>query len=270
MQVLASSLDYTQFLEGIARAPSRVLLLDYDGTLAPFRVRPEEAVPYPEVLAVIDNIMCAGGTRVVIVSGRPAAELPPLLALTQRPEIWGSHGWERLQPDGTLRLEQPSDAERAVLDEASAAVGAAAAHGARVERKSASVAVHWRGLAPDAVAVCRDAATAAWRPYAEGKPLELLLFDGGLELRSPGCNKQHAVKAVLSETPQNAAIAFLGDDITDEDAFRAIRPRGLAVLVRDEFRPTDADVWLRPPQELIEFLRHWIVTAPQAAGSDRP
>ena len=42
-------------------------------------------------------------------------------------------------------------------------------------------------------------------------------FDGGLELRAVGCNKQYAVKGVLSETPQESAIAYLGDDITDED-----------------------------------------------------
>lgn len=260
MQVLTPSLDYTQFLASVASAPSRVLLLDYDGTLAPFRVRPEEAVPYPEALAAIERIMRAGGTRVVIVSGRPAAELPPLLALAPRPEIWGSHGWERLHSDGTLEVEQPTAGERAALDAASAAVDAAVARGARIERKSASVAVHWRGIAADAAAFCRDAVGAAWRPYAEAKRLELLPFDGGLELRAPGCNKQHAVKAVLSETPQDAAIAYLGDDITDEDAFRAIRPRGVAVLVRDQFRATDADVWLRPPQELVRFLEHWEVT----------
>jgi len=260
MQVLTPGLDYTQFLASVASAPSRVLLLDYDGTLAPFRVRPEEAVPYPEALAAIERIMRAGGTRLVIVSGRPAAQLPPLLALARRPEIWGSHGWERLQPDGTLRLEQPSDKERAALEEAAGAVGIAVARGARVERKVASVAVHWRGLQPAAAAFCRDAVTAAWRGYSEGR-LELLPFDGGLELRTPGCNKQHAVKAVLAETPRDAAIAYLGDDITDEDAFRAIKPRGIAVLVRVEFRPTAADVWLRPPQELLQFLEHWVVPA---------
>jgi trehalose-phosphatase len=93
----------------------------------------------------------------------------------------------------------------------------------------------------------------------DGGALELLPFDGGLELRSVGCNKQYAVKAVLSETAEDHAIAYLGDDITDEDAFRAVKPRGLGVLVRPVFRETEADVWLKPPQELVEFMRHWAV-----------
>jgi len=50
--------------------------------------------------------------------------------------------------------------------------------------------------------------------------------------------------------------------MTDEDAFRAVKPRGIAVLVRPQFRPTTADVWLRPPDELVEFMRHWRVHAP--------
>jgi trehalose-6-phosphatase len=67
------------------------------------------------------------------------------------------------------------------------------------------------------------------------------------------------VHAVLSETSADAAAAYLGDDITDEDAFRAIKPRGVAALVRPELRDTAADVWLQPPQELASFLQLWAV-----------
>lgn len=257
MQVLTPSLDYTEFVARIAKAPARLLLLDYDGTLAPFRVKPEEARPYPEVLPVLREIMRGRATRVVIVSGRPAGELPPLLQLDERPEIWGSHGWERLAPDGATEVQQPNDDERRALEAAERAAAAAVACGARMERKLASLALHWRGLPGEAAQACRDAATRAWSGLSAAGPLALLDFDGGLELRAPGCNKQHAVKAVLAATPADAAIAYLGDDVTDEDAFRGVRTRGLSVLVRNEFRPTAADLWLRPPGELVAFLEHW-------------
>ncbi len=257
MQVLTPSLDYTEFIARIAKAPARLLLLDYDGTLAPFRVKPEEARPYPEVLPVLREIMRRRATRVVIVSGRPAGELPPLLALEERPEIWGSHGWERLAPDGATEVQQPTPDERCALEAAEHAAAAAVACGARMERKLASIALHWRGLSGDAAQACRDAATGAWSGLTGAGTLALLEFDGGLELRAPGCNKQHAVKAVLALTPSDAAIAYLGDDLTDEDAFRGVRARGVSVLVRNEFRPTAADLWLKPPEELVAFLRHW-------------
>jgi trehalose-6-phosphatase len=55
-------------------------------------------------------------------------------------------------------------------------------------------------------------------------------------------------------------VAFLGDDLSDEAAFRAVRrigKRGLSVLVRREFRETAAEIWLRPPGELLCFLERW-------------
>ena len=107
------------------------------------------------------------------------------------------------------------------------------------------MALHWRGLpAQAAVPEIRSAAVEAWQPLADGGSVELLDFDGGLELRALGHNKHHAVKTVLSETPGDSVVAYLGDDITDEDAFAAVKPRGLAVLVRaraarDPRRPVD-------------------------------
>ena len=259
MQVLTPRVDLAGFQARIAAAPARVLMLDYDGTLAPFNVRPDLAVPYPEVAAVLRRVVAAGGTRVVIVSGRPAAEVPPLLGLTPHPEIWGSHGWERLLPDGARVVEEPASEARTTLDEAARAAEAALADGARVEQKLASIALHWRGLADKTAERVRAQVRSSWEPLTAAGQVEILPFDGGLELRAVGCNKQYAVKAVLSETGQDSAIAYLGDDVTDEDAVRAVKARGLGVLVRPEFRPTDADVWLRPPEELASFLQSWAV-----------
>jgi trehalose-phosphatase len=258
VQVLTPRVDLAGFFEQVAKAPGRVLMLDYDGTLAPFHVQPERAVPYAEVLPVLDAVVRCGATRVVVVSGRPADAVPPLLKLSQRPEIWGSHGWERLMPDGRRLVEQPSAPASRALAAASDAVQAGL-DGGRIERKLASVAVHWRGLPEETAARIERRARTEWMNAVEAGLVEILPFDGGLELRATGCNKQYAVKAVLSETPENYAVAYLGDDVTDEDAFRAIKPRGLGVLVRAQFRETAADVWITPPGELVEFLSRWRV-----------
>jgi trehalose-phosphatase len=258
VQVLSPRFDLTQFIASLPSVRERVLMLDYDGTLAPFQVRPDRAVPYPGVTDVLRELMNEGMTRVVIISGRRAAELVPLLALEQHPEIWGGHGWERLLPDGTLLSHAADPALHAALDDASNAVGELLRIGARLERKPASLALHWRGLSALAVAKIEARARELWTSRADGE-FDLLAFDGGLELRASSCNKQHAVKAVLSETGNDSAVAYLGDDLTDEDAFQAVKPRGIAVLVRPEIRETAADLWIRPPRELLSFIRNWLV-----------
>lgn len=259
MQVLTPRVDLAVFFASVAQAPARVLMLDYDGTLAPFHIRPDQAVPYPEVIPVLEDIVRAGGTRLVIVSGRPADELLPLITLSERPEIWGSHGWERLLPDGRRIAEQPDREARGALAAANAAIRGVMPAEARLERKLASIALHWRGLPALTAGKLKVDAARVWEPIIRESALEILAFDGGLELRVAGCNKQYAVKTVLSETAQDSAVAYLGDDLTDEDAFRAIKQRGLGVLVRPEFRETQADVWIRPPEELVSFMRHWCV-----------
>lgn len=96
----------------------------------------------------------------------------------------------------------------------------------------------------------------AWTEIADAN-VELLPFEGGMELRVRGRTKAHAVREVLAQTSPEAACAYLGDDITDEDAFEAIRDRGLAVLVGPQLRATAAHLWIRPPQELERFLVRW-------------
>jgi trehalose-6-phosphatase len=59
------------------------------------------------------------------------------------------------------------------------------------------------------------------------------------------------------------SIAYLGDDQADEEAFRALQNRGLRILVRPEWRETAADVWLRPPEELVDFLFQWLTVLPR-------
>ncbi|HSM51613.1 MAG TPA: trehalose-phosphatase, partial [Thermoanaerobaculia bacterium] len=83
---------------------------------------------------------------------------------------------------------------------------------------------------------------------------ELLPFAEGLELRADGIHKGRAVAALLAEMPPGCAVAYLGDDRTDEDAFAALPPGGLGLLVAERPRPTRATAWLRPPGELLGFL----------------
>ncbi len=256
MKALEHQLAYNAFLNRVRSASDRILLLDYDGTVAPFSVDRNHAFPYPELPALLTQIM-AKGTRIVLISGRPARELVLLCGIQPPPEIWGSHGLDRLKPDGTYQVYQlPQEQQRGLLL-ASKAVESGGLE-RNMELKPGSVAVHWRGFPAPEIDAVKSKVLQLWTPLLAEYPLHLLEFDGGLELRVPGRNKGEAVRSVLAETTPGAAVAYLGDDQTDEDAFRALKGKGLTVLVRPEPRPTSADLWLQPPQELIHFLEEWL------------
>lgn len=231
-----------------------VLVSDYDGTLAPFQRERDQAVPFLGVPELLESIQ-ASGNRVVLVTGRPAGNLARLLNLAQPPEIWGAHGLERLHRDG--RLEKcPLSA--VVVERLQAALSYAQAAGWDdfLEVKYGCLALHWRALDEERRKQVQEAAPGVWGIFA-GEGIGLHEFDGGLELRASVCDKGTAVTRVLDEEEPNAVAAYLGDDRTDEDAFAAIAGRGLACLVRPQFRPTRAEVWLKPPDELRSFLRKW-------------
>jgi len=264
MKILNSNIDLEDFFHRLEGSSARILMIDYDGTLAPFRVERDRALPYPEAIEAIEAIQRDGGTRIVIVSGRSLDDLIPLIGLKELPEIWGCHGWERRLADGT-RVD-PDLPPRALkgLEEASAWADENGL-GDRFEKKPASVAIHLRGLSEDEAISLSERANAAWEPIAGEHGLEIKGFDGGIEMRIPGRDKGSAIDAILKDARGDAVSSYLGDDLTDEDAFRALAGRGLSVLVNSKLRPTEADIWIEPPAGLVDFLKRW---AKAAGGSD--
>jgi trehalose 6-phosphate phosphatase len=241
-----------------------LLLLDYDGTLAPFRVNRFDARPWAGVRELLGRIQRQGRTRMAVVTGRPAGEIAPLLGLERvEPgralEVWGLHGAERLYPDGRRELEAAAPATRHKLGELRELLRRDSL-GGLFEDKPNAVVMHWRGASPHKAKSIETRTRELFEPLAQMDGLGLLEFEAGLELRA-GRDKGGAVEAILSEAGPDARVAYLGDDLTDEAAFRAVRragSRGLSVLMRRAWRETDADVWLRPPAELREFLERWL------------
>jgi len=244
------------FLKAVATAPLSVLLLDYDGTLAPFLVDRQQAVPYVGMAELLQEIADNGRTRLVIVTGRDAREIGPLLGLRTSLEVWGAHGLQRLRPDGTCEMPEIPLRAEAALDEARGWLRYQGLEDLG-EIKPGSIAVHWRALGKTKASLLRGRILLGWFPIAERGCLRLLEFDGGVEIRMPDLDKGDAVRIVLAEVGPGVPVAYLGDDATDEHAFRALGDHGLTVLVRPERRRTSAQAWLKPPEELIEFLTRW-------------
>ncbi len=240
----------------LQNGPQKVLLLDYDGTLAPFHKKRDKAFPYPGVRKILEEIQQSGKTRLIIVSGRNIKDIVPLLGLKQLPEIWGGHGFEHLLPDTSVQ-RQKIPATCSLTIQKTFIWLKKKGYENYCEQKPSSLAFHWRGVKKEIRQKLEEKVREAWEPLTMGQNLEIQPFDGGLELRCAGMHKGDAIKQILDECAKDAMIAYLGDDLTDEDAFKALKGRGLSVLVRKTYRDTLADCWLTPPDELLDFLHYW-------------
>ena len=256
----SASLD--AFWEQLATAGNAALLLDYDGTLAPFHNDPAQAYPYPGVETLLDHLNRLASDRVIIVSGRALDHLRPLLKLHRPVEMWGSHGRERQRLDGTCQALPIPPQTRQALTTVESWQPAIEALGGRLERKPSSLAFHWRGLPEARCARLREELQDRFAGIDASAGLLWHEFNGGIELRAAGADKGQVIRQIVAEQdasfPAGHTLAYLGDDHTDEDAFEALADRGLGILVRDPWRPTAARHWLRPPEEMLQFLEQWL------------
>jgi trehalose-phosphatase len=245
------------FFERLHAAPASALLLDYDGTLAPFRAKRNDAYPYPRVVPILDRIRKTSNTRIVFITGRPGADLKPLLQPLDHIEVWGAHGLEHLLPDGTYEQTPTTLNAHRLLSQAKDRL-AHSELASFAEFKAGGIAMHWRDL-PEAEARRVEAhVRKSWTELVQSGELKLLSFEFGVELRVTRPNKGDAVRAIIEESASETAIAYLGDDLTDEDSFQALNSRGLTVLVRPDRRESAAQIWLKPPDELLLFLERWL------------
>jgi trehalose-phosphatase len=183
-----------------------------------------------------------------------------MLALESPLEVWGLHGAERLYSDGRRELEAAPEATQAKLEELREHLRRDSL-GGLFEDKANGVVMHWRGTSRKKAEQIERRTRKLFEPLARMEGLALLEFESGLELRA-GRNKGGAVDAILAEAnlaeEGGGPVAYLGDDLSDEAAFRAANRVGLSVLVRRIWRETEAAIWLRPPAELKDFLRRWV------------
>lgn len=254
MLAAASSTILNRFFDLLKQSTSRVLILDYDGTLAPFTPKRMEAMPYPGVAERLEAIITSTNTHLVVMSGRSLSDLKQLITLPPSVELWGCHGMERQTPKtGYKKATLEKDVEEGLAQGKKQCEELLSP--LQYEVKPTSIAAHWRGGKRKLI---EQQLLPLWKKISAGASLEVHPFDGGIELRPRSHNKGTAVQKLLSELPAGAAIAYLGDDRTDEEAFAVLGDRGLKVLVRTEPRDTLADIRITPPEELLQFLDNWI------------
>jgi trehalose-phosphatase len=246
----------------MARHSHRLLMLDFDGTLAPIVPERMQARLSDAAFAALKKLANRPGERVAVISGRPLSELRTLLPDLPI-HLVGEHGWEDRSPNGLTCTHEPGTAARWRLQLAHR-IAHWAGCGPRVERKRASVVLHVRGIADEAERRQADRVARLWRLLAAGRAFSLDETNGGHELRATARGKHTAVLGLLRGMPPGTLPVFLGDDVSDEDAFRVLRPLGITIRVGTVARPTSAEWSLASPGEVAEFLARWAALSAEA------
>src|SRR5262245_11835578 len=239
----------------IREAGRPLLLLDYDGTLAPHQVHREHAVPPHETKRQLRALVERGRTRVAIFTGRPVAEVDELLGDLPIHRV-GEHGWEERAPGEELRQHPLKSPARNALEGAWKAISARGLS-SRVEQKRTALVLHTRGLFPDADAALTQAAEAVWQPWTERAPLRLDRTHGGIELRARERGKGVAALELVRRLSADF-VGYVGDDATDEDAFRALGEKAIGLRVGQPEEPSLARGRIRKPEMMGEFLLRWL------------
>ena len=254
------------FWNEVWRAGRRLLLLDYDGTLVPFRTDREKARPSPEVTAVLSGLAAAPGEEVAVLSGRPLEDLVRFLG--QLPiHLIAEHGWGVRRSDGeTIQHPLPPEAADALRQAEEAAEAAGLGH--LLERKRTSLVLHTRGFPARRAQEMERAGRRHWALSAAAPALALVPMNGGLELRAAARNKGTAVRELLEQAGPGALAVYLGDDFTDEDAFREVRPRGYGIRVGGDRRSSLASGRIESCEAVPEFLKDWQAALNSGTGRE--
>jgi trehalose 6-phosphate phosphatase len=249
--------DSTQALDLVHRAGAPpAVFFDFDGTLSEIVNDPASASLTAGAGKALESL--AARCPVAVLSGRDLADVSERVGLAG---IWyaGSHGFELTAPDGTHHQNDAAAASIAVLDQVALGLRdqLAAIAGVVVEHKRFAVAVHYRNAARDRVGEVAAAVRAAGRREA----LRVTTGREVIELRpNIDWDKGKTLRWVIDHLHDAGSGSFLpiylGDDITDEDAFDAVREDGIGIVVRhtdDGDRATAARFALDGPAQVSEF-----------------
>jgi len=241
----------------LARVPQLLVACDYDGTLAPIVTDPTQAAPLPESVAAIRALASLPQTTVAVVSGRALRDLATLSRLPAEVHLVGSHGSEfdigfvqRLAPELVdLRARLQTTIETIIRDYP----------GVRIEAKPASVAVHTRGT-PDEVA--RAVADALYAGPGTWVDVHVTAGKQVVELSVITTHKGTAIDALRTQISASAVL-FVGDDVTDENAFAHLAGPDVGIKIgpgptRAQYRVADPIEAARVLGLLLETRRKWL------------
>lgn len=234
-------------IEDLAEAPTLLVALDFDGTMAPIVEEPSAARALDGFAKVLSELAASSGVSVAVLTGRDQDGIRPLLS--GFPPLWLglSHGRDLLAPEAASLLSGGDDPRLSELRSLEPP------EGVRREDKAHSCAFHWRGRAqgrPD-----------AWLSGLAGraKSLGLTVLEGRMvvEFLFPGPGKLPALQEIQRRTGANLVV-FAGDDVTDQEAIGYASRHGVGIHVRSSersWKTSEEVLCLEGPAALLEWLR---------------
>jgi len=260
--------DWEYIQARIRQAQNLFLFLDYDGTLAPIVSRPELALCPSEVKRHLEKLRDLPSVYLAIISGRSLEDLRKKVGVSDIIYA-GNHGLEIENPDGRHKKMVSSDRTRE-LKRITQNVRNSLKEipGILFEEKGPILSVHYRNVDQkffDRIPQVLKEELQQWRgrwKMASGK----MVF----EIRPDvDFHKGEAVREILKTFPSLGLLPiYLGDDQTDEDAFRVLKGQGVSVFIGPSGFSSEADFFLRNPDEVQEFL--FRCQEARRAGSECP
>ena len=237
-----------------------IIFLDYDGTLTPIVQRPEDAVISDEMKQTLKKL--ASIFTVAIVTGRDKEDVENLVGLNKLIYA-GSHGYIITGPDG-LHMEHP-DSEEIIpkLDKIEKEVEEkleAKTRGTQVDRKRYAIGIHYRNARPEDEKVVHDLVTEILEKHpghkkGEGKKIVEIKPDADWH---KGKAVEWIMDALELAEKKDVTPVFIGDDITDEDAFEVLKDTGIGILVGGHGQKTHAQYALKNVYQVREFFSRLI------------
>jgi trehalose 6-phosphate phosphatase len=249
--MIPSALDHVQEIAG--RSAHMAVFLDYDGTLTPIVSQPENAWISDSTRQVLKEL--AGMVPLAILSGRDLNDIRRRVGIDAIVYA-GSHGFDIAGPHGLRRQMATEFLPKLDMAEKELHDALDGIPGALVERKRFSIAAHYRNVNKNDVPAFTKAVEAVAARY-----LELRRIDGKKVyelLPNVDWDKGKAalwLLRTLCPEGENVRPIYIGDDRTDEDAFRALQQRGIGILVSEQSHATAASYSLSDSEEVERFLR---------------
>lgn len=251
---LPSALHKRDELQARLQGKTPVVFLDYDGCLTPIVKDPAMAILSNEMRQALHEL--AAVCKVAVVSGRDRQNVERLVQLDNL-YYAGSHGFDITGPGGMHAEPGGATAALAALDESDSALKERLQHvpGSLVERKRYAIAVHYRNVADEQVADVKQAVDEVLGLHPE---LKIGLGKKVIELKpNLDWHKGKAVLWLMEELgleKQHTVPLYIGDDITDEDAFATLQGQGIGILVGEHDDKTAATYSLESVEEVLIFL----------------